>query len=68
MLIYRSGPLWYRVFLYCYGLCVIIALISIPLILGYAIWKKDFGLLTIGLTALGIAALAILLIRMERRR
>lgn len=56
MLIYRPGPLWYRVFLYFYGLCVTIGLISIPVILAYAIWKMDSGLLTIGLTALGIAA------------
>jgi hypothetical protein len=64
MLIQR--PLFYRVFLAIYMVCVAASLVAIPILLVYALWKGNWGLLVITITATGIAVLAILLIRMER--
>jgi hypothetical protein len=50
-----------------FALCVLAYLLAIPVLLFLAIWKRQWGLLTAGLTMLGIVALAVFLIRMEQK-
>lgn len=66
--------MWYRykqplpgVVGWYFALGVLAFLLAIPVLLFLAIWKREWGLLTIGLTMLGIVALAVFLIRMEAK-